>query len=165
MSLLRQKRDTAIRAARPSVPAIASPGAVFIAVISRSLARARQAASPLASYRDRPVLARGRPKTAGHGAGHALVRCPAETPGHMLADTATMGPERQFPQCRHPALVSDPATAPASSDFSPWPGCEASESMSAWPTAWPAARRVAGPRQAASPGRQRLRTAAALPGN
>jgi hypothetical protein len=164
MSLLSQKRDMAIRHARLSVPAIASLGAVFTAVISRSLACARQAVSPLAAYRVRPVLAGVRRKTAGHGADHALVHYSAETLDHMLAGTAMMGPERQFPRYRHPALINGPATAPASPDSRRWPWCKASDSMSAWPTTLPATRRVAGLQQGTSPGRWHLRTAAVLPG-
>jgi hypothetical protein len=165
MSLLPQKRDMAIRHARLSVPAIASLGAVFTAVICGSPARARQRVCPLAAYRVRSDPAGVRRKMAGHGADQARKHYAAETLDHMLADTAMTGPGRQFPRYRRSALINGPATAPASPGSRPRPGYEATDSMSAWPATLPATRRVAGPRQGASLGRRHLRTVAVLPGN
>jgi hypothetical protein len=164
MSLLSQKRDMVIRYAPLSVSAIASLGAVFTAVISRSLACARQAISPLAVHRVRPVLA-GVRRTAGHRADHALMDYSVETLDHTSADTAMMGPEHELPRCKHPVLISGPATAPASPGSCHWPWSKASDSMCAWSTTWSVTRRVADPQQGKSLGHQYLRTAVVLPGN
>ena len=164
MSRFPVKRTMAIRHARPPVLALISLGALSAAAISGSLARARLAPASLARYQGRLSSRQASRKAAGPGARHVLERDPAGAPGHLPAATAATAPERRYRGYRSASidgLAAAPATRRDSTRWSSWG--QVNDSVSAWPTTSPTARRVAGPSRGTSPGRPQLRTAA-LPG-